>query len=375
MMPRGVGHSWGWTITHERGGRHDGTRFYTRRRCAVPGTALGSLPVHGQRRRHGCGWSSASTWLTSTSPRAGARSRAVNGYSGTGSPDPGHGRRRHRRARTAPGWYVSFLQNIVQPNASLFATLVALGELAIGLGAARRSVDQVSRHSRGRLREREFRPGRCRLGSNPALIILGMLLALAWAECRLDRSRSMLHPPWVQGRGAPDPGYVGRLGSRLPIGRRHALPKPSGGADSRAQSIHPSPCGGSNADRMNPRRCGAGPESPSRRRCPPAVASGERLVAVARRGKSRRRGRRRPRPRMPPRQPLRPPKPPRPRSRRMALAEESGREERRPRRRSSSCRREPTLRKRRPKRRCPRSTRSRHSRKYRAATDRAGEKR
>ena len=33
-----------------------------------------------------------------------------------------------------PGWYVWFLQNVVQPNASLFATLVALGELAVGLG-------------------------------------------------------------------------------------------------------------------------------------------------------------------------------------------------------------------------------------------------
>ena len=33
-----------------------------------------------------------------------------------------------------PGWYVWFLQNVVQPNASMFATLVALGELAVGLG-------------------------------------------------------------------------------------------------------------------------------------------------------------------------------------------------------------------------------------------------
>ena len=32
-----------------------------------------------------------------------------------------------------PSWYVWFLQNIVQPNASLFATLVALGEVAIGV--------------------------------------------------------------------------------------------------------------------------------------------------------------------------------------------------------------------------------------------------
>jgi thiosulfate dehydrogenase [quinone] large subunit len=33
-----------------------------------------------------------------------------------------------------PGWYVWFLQNIVVPNAGLFATLVALGEFAVGLG-------------------------------------------------------------------------------------------------------------------------------------------------------------------------------------------------------------------------------------------------
>ena len=33
-----------------------------------------------------------------------------------------------------PAWYAWFLENIVKPNASLFATLVALGETAIGLG-------------------------------------------------------------------------------------------------------------------------------------------------------------------------------------------------------------------------------------------------
>ena len=40
-----------------------------------------------------------------------------------------------RRARSddTPGWYVWFLENVVQPNASLFATLVALGE-GLGLG-------------------------------------------------------------------------------------------------------------------------------------------------------------------------------------------------------------------------------------------------
>src|SRR5436190_14706 len=37
-------------------------------------------------------------------------------------------------SKDTPDWYVWFLQNVVQPNASLFATLVALGEFAVGLG-------------------------------------------------------------------------------------------------------------------------------------------------------------------------------------------------------------------------------------------------
>jgi thiosulfate dehydrogenase (quinone) large subunit len=34
----------------------------------------------------------------------------------------------------APGWYASFLQSIVIPNAAIFSTLVAFGEVLVGLG-------------------------------------------------------------------------------------------------------------------------------------------------------------------------------------------------------------------------------------------------
>ena len=34
----------------------------------------------------------------------------------------------------APGWYASFLQSIVVPNAEVFAYLVAFGEVLVGLG-------------------------------------------------------------------------------------------------------------------------------------------------------------------------------------------------------------------------------------------------
>ena len=91
-----------------------------------------------------------------------------------------------------PAWYVWFLQNIVQPNASLFATLVALGETAIGLGPARRPADR-HRRLRGRVLERELRAGGCARIEPGADHPWGAARA-GLAQRRLDRSRSMVHP-------------------------------------------------------------------------------------------------------------------------------------------------------------------------------------
>ena len=77
-----------------------------------------------------------------------------------------------------PGWYVWFLENVVQPNASLFATLVALGEFAVGLGLLVGLLTGIAAFFAVFLSGNFVLAGS--LGSNPALIILGLFLVVAW---------------------------------------------------------------------------------------------------------------------------------------------------------------------------------------------------
>src|SRR6478735_7766120 len=79
-------------------------------------------------------------------------------------------------AEGTPGWYVWFLQNVVEPNASLFATLVALGEFAVGLGLLVGLLTGVARHEPG---SHHPRPIPCQ----------------RMAQRRLDRPRPLVHPP------------------------------------------------------------------------------------------------------------------------------------------------------------------------------------
>jgi thiosulfate dehydrogenase [quinone] large subunit len=81
-------------------------------------------------------------------------------------------------AEGTPGWYVWFLQNVVQPNAGLFATLVALGEFAIGLGLLVGLLTGIAAFFMVFMSGNFVLAGA--LGSNPALIVIGLLLALAW---------------------------------------------------------------------------------------------------------------------------------------------------------------------------------------------------
>jgi thiosulfate dehydrogenase [quinone] large subunit len=77
-----------------------------------------------------------------------------------------------------PGWYVWFLQNVVQPNAGLFATLVALGELAVGLGLLLGLLTGIAAFGGIFLNGNFVLAGV--LGQNPALIIMGAFLMVAW---------------------------------------------------------------------------------------------------------------------------------------------------------------------------------------------------
>ena len=77
-----------------------------------------------------------------------------------------------------PGWYVWFLQTIVEPNAGLFATLVALGETAVGLGLLVGLLTGVAAFGGVFLTANFILAGV--LGQNPALVVLGTLLVVAW---------------------------------------------------------------------------------------------------------------------------------------------------------------------------------------------------
>ena len=81
-------------------------------------------------------------------------------------------------AEGTPTWYVWFLENIVQPNASLFATLVAVGEFAVGLGLLVGLLTGVAAFFAVFMSGNFVLAGS--LGTNPAVIILGLFLVSAW---------------------------------------------------------------------------------------------------------------------------------------------------------------------------------------------------
>ena len=114
-------------------------------------------------------------------------------------------------AEGTPGWYVWFLENIVQPNASLFATLVAVGELAVGLGLPGRVADR----DRGILRVLHERQLRARgiAGLEPDDHHLRAVPRHGLAERGLDRPRPLVHPVHPQPVLGGDRGDAG-TGSR-----------------------------------------------------------------------------------------------------------------------------------------------------------------
>src|SRR6187401_1241468 len=97
-------------------------------------------------------------------------------------------------AEGTPPFYSWFLENIVQPNAGLFATLVALGEFAVGLGLLVGLLTGIAAFF-GVLMNANYVLASV-LSSNPVLIVLGALVMLAWRNAGwmvLDR----WFIPWV----------------------------------------------------------------------------------------------------------------------------------------------------------------------------------
>lgn len=77
-----------------------------------------------------------------------------------------------------PGWYVWFLQNVVEKFPGLFATLVALGEFAVGLGLLVGLLTGIAAFFGVFINANFILAGS--LGVNPALVILGLFLVVAW---------------------------------------------------------------------------------------------------------------------------------------------------------------------------------------------------
>lgn len=92
---------------------------------------------------------------------------AITGLVGKAAADPG-----------TPSWYSSFLNSVVLPNASGFATLVALGELAVGVGLLVGLLTGIAAFFGVLMNANYVLAGV--LSSNPVLIVLGALIMVAW---------------------------------------------------------------------------------------------------------------------------------------------------------------------------------------------------
>lgn len=100
------------------------------------------------------------------------------------------------------GWYASFLENAVLPNAKLFSYLVAWGEVAVGLGLILGLLTGIAAFFGSFMNVSFLFAGT--LSSNPLLFILATWLVLAWKVAGwygLDRwALPYLGTPWERKR-------------------------------------------------------------------------------------------------------------------------------------------------------------------------------
>jgi thiosulfate dehydrogenase [quinone] large subunit len=96
------------------------------------------------------------------------------------------------------GWYASFLENFVLPNAKVFSYLVAFGELLIGIGLILGLLTGIAAFFGGMMNVTFLFAGT--LSTNPILFILATWLVLAWKVAGwygLDRwALPYLGTPW-----------------------------------------------------------------------------------------------------------------------------------------------------------------------------------
>ncbi|MCG7344157.1 DoxX family membrane protein [Sporosarcina sp. ACRSL] len=100
------------------------------------------------------------------------------------------------------GWYASFLENTILPNATLFSYMVAYGEFLVGLGLIVGLLTGIAAFFGGLMNATFLFAGA--LGANPLLFILATWLVLAWKVAGwygLDRwALPKLGTPWNRKR-------------------------------------------------------------------------------------------------------------------------------------------------------------------------------
>ncbi|GIQ71433.1 DoxX family membrane protein [Xylanibacillus composti] len=106
------------------------------------------------------------------------------------------------------GWYASFLENAVLPNAKLFSYMVAFGELLVGLGLILGLLTGIAAFFGGVMNVSFLFAGT--LSTNPILFVLATWLVLAWKNAGwigLDRwALPLLGTPW--GRDVQQSKYL-----------------------------------------------------------------------------------------------------------------------------------------------------------------------
>ena len=110
------------------------------------------------------------------------------------------------------GWYAGFLENVVVPNAAMFAYLVTFGEILVGLALITGLATGIAAFFGGLMNASFIFAGTA--GANPLMFILAILLMLSWRVAGywgLDR--------WVL-PAIGVPGYPGTLFSGRAEGQR-----------------------------------------------------------------------------------------------------------------------------------------------------------
>lgn len=96
------------------------------------------------------------------------------------------------------GWYASFLENVVLPNATAFSYLVAWGEVLVGMGLILGCLTGIAAFFGGFMNVIFLLAGT--VSSNPVLFVLATWLVLAWKVAGwygLDRwALPYLGTPW-----------------------------------------------------------------------------------------------------------------------------------------------------------------------------------